>query len=109
MVTLSLKLYGFHNDLEKFKVKFTAPSLGVAGTTINGPRIHVSHAGVVMGRMLMIMTDAHLKWVDVHPTTAATFQETINKPRQTFGTLGIPRKILSDNAAVFTSSKFRSS
>ena len=45
--------------------------------------------------------------VDVHPITATTSQETINKLRQTFTTLGIHRKIVSDNAAVFTNSEFQ--
>ena len=51
--------------------------------------------------------DAHSKWVDVHSIIATTSQETINKFRQTFLTLGIPSLNVSDNAAVFIISEFQ--
>ena len=57
--------------------------------------------------MLFVITDAHSKWVDVHLTKTATAQETISKLRQTFATFGLPKIIVSDNAAVFTGSEFQ--
>ena len=44
-----------------------------------------------MRAMLFVITDAHSKWVD----------------RQTFATLGLPKIIVGDNAAVFTDSEFQ--
>ena len=57
--------------------------------------------------MLFVITDAHSKWVDVHLTKTTTAQETISKLRQTFATFGLPKIIVSDNIAVFTSSELK--
>ena len=69
LVTILLKLQGFHKDLENFKVKFTTLSLGMVGTVINGPAyISTMQVQLCMGRMLLIITDSHLKRVDVRPS-----------------------------------------
>ncbi len=70
-------------------------------------RIHIDYAGPFMGTMLLIITDAHSKWLDVHITNSATAQSTISKLRQSFAIFGLPKKIVSDNAAVFTGSEFQ--
>ena len=67
LVTILLKLQGFHKDPENFKVKFT--TLSLAGTAINGPAyISTMQVQLCMGRMLLIITDSHLKRVDVRPS-----------------------------------------
>ena len=44
----------------------------------------------------------HSKWVDVHMTTSATSKVTIEKLRNTFATLGLPKVLVSDNGTVQT-------
>jgi transposase InsO family protein len=63
----------------------------------------MDYAGPVNGRMLLILVDAHSKWIDVHPVGAATTAATIEKLRTSFATFGVPDMLVSDNASIFTS------
>lgn len=51
-----------------------------------------------MGKMILVIGDAHSKWIDL-VTSAAT----INRLRNSFSTHGIPEMIVSDNAQYFVS------
>ena len=66
-------------------------------------RIHIDYAGPMEGRMFLIVTDAHSKWVEIHTTTSSTSNVTIEMLRKFFATLEV---VVSDNATAFTSSEF---
>ena len=70
-------------------------------------RIHIDYAGPCMGKMFLIVIDAHSKWLDIHCVNNATTEITIAKLRSTFATHGLPEVIVSDNGAVFTSQEFK--
>ena len=70
-------------------------------------RIHIDYAGPFMGKMFLIVIDAHSKWLDIHCVNNATTEITIAKLRSTFATHGLPEIIVSDNGAVFTSQEFK--
>ena len=59
-----------------------------------------------MGKMFLVIIDAHSKWMEVHKTTSSSAATTISLLRTTFATLGLPEVIVSDNAANFTSEEF---
>ena len=69
-------------------------------------RIHIDYAGPVEGKMLLVIVDAHSKWLDVAVVTSATSSVTIEKLRGMFTTHGIPEIVVSDNGTVFTSDEF---
>ena len=69
-------------------------------------RLHVDYAGPFMGKMLLIVVDAHSKWIDVEIVNSATAPVTVEKLRKIFATHGLPTTIVSDNGAVFTSEEF---
>ena len=69
-------------------------------------RVHADYAGPFLGKMFLILIDAHTKWIDVHMTSSATSQVTIEKMRSTFATLGIPEMLVTDNGTAFTSTEF---
>ena len=69
-------------------------------------RIHIDYAGPVEGKMLLVVVDAHSKWLDVAVVTSATSSVTIEKLRSMFATHGIPEIVVSDNGTVFTSDEF---
>ena len=69
-------------------------------------RIHIDYAGPVEGKMLLVVVDAHSKWLDVAVVTSATSSITIEKLRGMFATHGIPDVVVSDNGTVFTSDEF---
>ena len=58
------------------------------------------------GEDVLVIIDAHSKWMEVHKTTSSSAATTISLLRTTFATLGLPEVIVSDNAANFTSEEF---
>ena len=56
--------------------------------------------------MILIIVDAHSKYIDAHVVSSATTSATITKLRQTFAVLGLPITIVSDNVSCFTSDEF---
>ena len=69
-------------------------------------RVHIDYAGPFMGKMFLVIIDAHSKWMEVHKTASSSSTATIGLLRTTFATLGLPEVIVSDNAANFTSEEF---
>ncbi|KAK3747907.1 hypothetical protein QZH41_010210, partial [Actinostola sp. cb2023] len=60
-----------------------------------------------MGKMFLLIIDAHSKWLDIHIVNSATTESTVEKLRMTFSTHGLPEMIVSDNGSVFTSEEFK--
>ena len=58
---------------------------------------------------MLIIVDAHSKWLEALVVNSATSQTTIEKLRSVFATHGIPEVLVSDNGSVFTSAEFMSS
>ena len=56
--------------------------------------------------MFLVLVDAHSKWLEVVPVSAATSTATIEKLRAIFATHGLPERIVTDNETVFTSEEF---
>ena len=57
-------------------------------------------------RNLLIITDAHSKWIEVYLTLATNSTTTIEKSRCCFATHGLPNLLISDNGPCFTSLEF---
>ena len=70
-------------------------------------RLHVDHAGPVEGKTILIIVDAHSKWVDAHIVPSTSSSAAISKLRMIFATHGLPRTVVSDNGTAFTSSEFQ--
>lgn len=60
-------------------------------------RLHVDYGGPVEGKTLLIVIDAHLKWIEAMPLTTATAGTTIQQLRKLFAQFGLPETIVSDN------------
>lgn len=69
-------------------------------------RVHIDYAGPFMGKMFLVLVDAHSKWLEAHIVNSATTQATIEKLQAMFSVHGIPEKIVSDNGSAFTSIEF---
>ncbi|XP_041863718.1 uncharacterized protein K02A2.6-like [Melanotaenia boesemani] len=69
-------------------------------------RIHIDYAGPFLGEMFLVIVDAHSKWLDIYPMKTSTSQATIEKLRMSFSVFGLPKVLVSDNGACFTSSEF---
>ncbi|MEE4247260.1 MAG: RNase H-like domain-containing protein, partial [Kangiellaceae bacterium] len=70
-------------------------------------RVHMDFAGPVDGRMLLVLVDAHSKWLEVHVCKSTTTAATINKLRRTFSQLGLPDILVSDNGPNLVSAEMR--
>ena len=66
-------------------------------------RVHVDYAGPFMGKMFLLIIDSHSKWLDIHITSSSNSVVTIQKLRQTFSTMGLPKVLVSDNGPSFAS------
>lgn len=60
-----------------------------------------------LGKMFLIVVDAHSEWLEVEIVTAATSAHTIQKLRAMFATHGLPEMLVSDNGTAFTSAEFQ--
>ncbi|XP_045111311.1 uncharacterized protein K02A2.6-like [Portunus trituberculatus] len=69
-------------------------------------RLHLDYAGPFMGKMFLVVIDAHSKWIDVHATNSATSSATIEKLQVTFASQGLPEIVVTDNGTNFCSEEF---
>ena len=69
-------------------------------------RLHIDYAGPVDGVMLLVLIDAHSKWLEAVPVQRATAEATTSALRHIFATHGLPEVIVSDNGSPFTAAEF---
>ncbi len=70
-------------------------------------RIHIDHAGPFMGKLFLIVVDAHSKWLEVEIVSSTSADATIDALQKIFATHGYPEQIISDNGTGFTSTEFK--
>ena len=63
-------------------------------------RLHIDYAGPICGRMILLVVEAHSKWIDAFPVTIASSATTIEKLWQVFAQFGLPETVISVNAAI---------
>lgn len=69
-------------------------------------RIHLDYAGPFLGKMFLVVIDAHSKWMEIEVVSSATTQTTVEHLRTMFARFGLPKVIVTDNGTCFTSSEF---
>lgn len=69
-------------------------------------RLHIDYAGPVEGKYVLVIVDAHSKFINCHVVDSQTTQLTLRKLRETFAICGLPQTIVSDNGSCFTSHEF---
>ena len=82
-----------------------APLYPWAWPTSPWERVHIDFAGPLLGKMFLIVVDAHSKWPEIAIMTTTT-TKTITALREIFSRNGIPRQIVSDNGPQFMSGEF---
>ncbi|MCY3927858.1 MAG: DDE-type integrase/transposase/recombinase [Acidobacteria bacterium] len=69
-------------------------------------RIHIDYAGPFMGKMFLLVIDAHSRWMEVEMVNVASTQNTIEHLRSMFSRFGLPEVMVTDNGSCFTSNDF---
>ena len=69
-------------------------------------RIHVDFLGPFLGRMILVVVDAHSKWPEATVMTSTTAAKTISVLREMFARNSIPKQLVSDNGPQFCSEEF---
>jgi hypothetical protein len=67
----------------------------------------VDHAGPFQGKTILVVIDAHSKWIEAVTVSSTSSAATIKVLRNLFATHGIPELLFSDNGTSFTSEEFR--
>ncbi len=70
-------------------------------------RIHIDHLGPVEGKMVLVVVDAHSKWIEAVTVASTSSAATIRVLRNLMATHGLPELIFSDNGTSFTSEEFQ--
>ena len=60
-------------------------------------RLHIDYTGPVHVKMVLVVVDAHFKWLEAQVVNTATSQTTINKLRMLFATHDLPETVVSYN------------
>ena len=68
--------------------------------------IHVDYAGPFLGKMFVVVVDAHSKRPEVQVMNSTTSQSTIEALRTLLGRYGLPTQLVFDNGSQFISSEF---
>ncbi len=69
-------------------------------------RLHLDFAGPFMGRMFLVMVDAHNKWLEAHILKNITASMTVDTLSQVFSVHGLPDVVVTDNGPTFTGELF---
>ena len=70
-------------------------------------RLHIDFAGPVQGHMLLVIIDAHSKWIEAFAVRSATTTVVMQCLRTVFARFGLPDTVVSDNGTCFVSAEFR--
>ena len=70
-------------------------------------RVHMDHAGPYLGKLFLILIDAHSKWIEAHIVSLTAADVSIAKLRSVFAIHGIPEQLVSDNGSGFSSEEFK--
>ena len=71
-------------------------------------RLHLDFAGPFEGKFILVMIDAHSKWIEAVTTSSTSSNLVIEELRTLFARFGIPESIVTDNGTCFVSEEFES-
>lgn len=94
------------NCVQNLPMPTAAPVVKWPETGERWSRIHIDYAGPIGGKMILVIVDAHTKWLEAVPLSHASTETTINCLRAIFSRFGVPRTIVSDNGTQLSSHDF---
>jgi transposase InsO family protein len=70
-------------------------------------RLHLDFAGPFQGKTILVLIDAHSKWIEAICTPSTSSSAVIDELRTLFAKFGLPETIVTDNGTGFTSQEFK--
>ena len=67
----------------------------------------MDHAGPYLGKLFLILIDAHSKWIEAHIVSSTAADVTIAKLCSVFAIHGIPEQLVPNNESCFSSEEFK--
>ena len=61
----------------------------------------IIYASLIDGHMILVLIDAHSKWIEAFPAFLSTSNAVIEELRNLFARFGIPETLVSDNCTCF--------
>ena len=71
--------------------------------------LYIDYTRPFQGKLLLILINAHLKWIEAVPVSSTSTAATVQVLRRLFATHGITELMISDNRTAFTSNEFHQS
>lgn len=71
-------------------------------------RLHLDFAGPLEGKFILIVIDAHSKWIEAAATSSTSSKVVIEHLRTLFAQFGIPESVVTNNGTGFVSEEFQS-
>ncbi|UYV71831.1 K02A2.6-like [Cordylochernes scorpioides] len=100
---------GLHPLINKIQAVSNAPEpKNIEWTWPEKPwhRLHMDLAGPFMGKMFLVIIDAHTKWLEIFILKEITSRTIIYHLRQVFARFGLPELLVTDNGRQFVSKEF---
>lgn len=69
-------------------------------------RVHADFLGPISGKMILIIIDCYTKWPEAFIVKNLESNTTVEKFRECFSRFGLPKVVVTDNAATFCSKEF---
>ena len=70
-------------------------------------RLHLDFAGPFEGKNILVVIDAHSKWIEAMCTSSMSSTCVIEEMRSLFARFGLPEMVVTDNGTCFVSSEFK--
>ena len=70
-------------------------------------RVHINFVGPFQNKLLLVVVDAHSKWVEAKVVSSTSSAAAITNLRTLFAQFGLPELIVSDNGLAFTSQELK--
>ena len=70
-------------------------------------RVHIDHMGPFEGKTVLVVVDAHSKWIEAVTVPSTSSAATIRVLRNLIAAHGLPELIFSDNGTSYTSEEFK--
>ena len=70
-------------------------------------RIHLDYAGPIQGKYVLLLVDAHSKWLEAFVTSDKTTFTTLKHLRESVARFGVPSVIVTDNDPTFVSDQMK--